>query len=134
LKRVIIVAEGQWGQLKPEDYQPQIEMFRRVLEEAEEPYGSEGRQVGTRKTIQVQVAKTVAEAEMMIKDAAIDTRPEVVIFISRGMEAIAERFAAIYPKIKIIVLTGLIPEGKVIWVHKGWLLGSKFLQNIVLRG
>jgi len=46
MKRVLIVEEGQWGMVKPEDYQALIKMYFDILNTAKEPYGSEGRCVG----------------------------------------------------------------------------------------
>jgi len=61
---------------------------------------------------------TAARSEEIIKSAPINDSITAVVFISRGMEKEAERIAKAYPKVRVIVFTGLIPEGKVIWVKK----------------
>lgn len=127
------MQEGQWGLVKPEDYKEQISLYQQTLDEEEEPYGSEGRQVGFRRAAEVRVVATANEAEKIIKTAPLNERIGVVIFISRGMERIAEKLAATYPKTKVIVFTGLIPEGKVIWVSKAWATSPEAIQNIVLH-
>lgn len=119
-KRVLIVKEGQWGIVSPESYQDQIEMYKEILDRAKDTEGN--------RMAMVEIVATAAEAERRAK-----TEADIVIFISRGMEKEAERFAKAFPRIKVIVFTGAIPEGKVIWVNKGYAADTKTIQNIVLR-
>ena len=119
-QRVFIVKEGQWGSVKPEEYKSIIELYKRVLERALDARGN--------KMATVEIIETAKEAE---KRAEMEA--DVVVFISCGMGEEAERFAKSFPRIKVIVFTGDIPKGKVIWVSKGWAADSKTIQNIVLR-
>lgn len=130
MKRVIIVEEGQWGGVKAEDYRSVINLYREVLETAEVP--SLSVQGKKEKAAEVQVVATVAEAEKKIKEAPLNQMIDVVVFISRGQEFTAERFAKTYPRTRIVVFTGLIPEGKIIWVDKGH-CDHKMIENIVLH-
>ena len=131
MKRVIIVKEGQWGGIKEEDYLPLVNLYREVLERAEVPgpYGDGKKE----KAARVEVVATVAEAEKKIKEAPLNQRIDVVVFISRGVEVEAERLAKSYPKTRIVVFTGLIPEGKIIWVDKAHCADPKMIENIVLH-
>lgn len=119
-QRVFIVKEGSWGSVEAESYQGQIEMYRRTLEEAKDSRGD--------KLADVKTIETAKEAEERAKMEA-----DVVVFISRGMGEKAERLAKAFPRVKVIVFTGAIPEGKVIWVSKGWVDSRKEICDIVLR-
>lgn len=123
-KRVLIVAEGHWGEVR--DYRDMIESYRRILAAAEVTKFSGN---GTEKEAIVEVVETAKEAEREINCGGI----YAIIFISRGMEMFAEKFAATYPKIKVVVFTGLIPYGKVIWIDKMWATEPQVVQRIVLH-
>jgi len=125
MKRVLIVKEGQWGSVKPEEYEEQIELYQRILDEAKDYKGE--------KAAKVEVVATAEKAEKIIKTAPLNDKIDVVIFISRGMEWIAEKFAATYPRTRVIVFTGLIPEGKVIWLQKSATIGGETIRDIVLH-
>ena len=126
MKRVLIVKEGQWGDMKPEEYQPLINYFQQTLEKAELPsLYQEGRK---EKTVEVRIIETAQDAEKILKTEGADA----VLFISRGMEFTAERLATLYPRTRVIVFTGLIPERKVIWINKIW-LNPELIENVVLR-
>ncbi|PJA63867.1 MAG: hypothetical protein CO160_01665 [Candidatus Portnoybacteria bacterium CG_4_9_14_3_um_filter_43_11] len=119
-QRVFIVKEGQWGLMKPEEYESIIKLYKEVLERAEDTKGN--------KMAEVEVVETTKEA---VKRANMEA--DVVVFISRGMEEEAEKLASAYPRIKVVVFTGAIPQGKVIWVNKACAAGMETIQNIVLR-
>lgn len=118
--RVFLVKEGCWGEMKPEDYQVQIEMYRQILEEAKDTQES--------KAAEVTVIDTIEEAEKRLKMEA-----DVVVFISRGVEREAERIARENPNVRVIVFTGLIPKGKVIWVDKAMTMSRETIEDIVLH-
>lgn len=107
------------GTVKPESYQEQIEMYKKILDGVKDAKGN--------KLAMVEIIETAEEAKRRAKMEA-----DIVIFISRGMEEEAERFAEAFPRIKVVVFTGAIPDGKVIWVSKGW-IGRDEICNIVLR-
>lgn len=121
MKRVFIVAEGQWGSVRPEEYQGQIRLYQEILSEAED---SEGK-----KAALVTIVDTIQEAERKLKEEGAD----VVVFISRGVEKDAERIARENPRTRVVVFTGLIPEGKVVWVSKAHAADRKTIQSIVLH-
>ncbi|MDO8424364.1 MAG: hypothetical protein Q7S70_00310 [bacterium] len=128
--RVLIVQEGQWGSVPKENYLEIVEMYKRVLEEAEESCGSEGKK---QKEAEVTIVATASDAERIIKGAPLNTEVNAVVFVSRDMEDVAEILAATYPKLRVVVFTGLIPDGKVVWVSKAWAADSRSIQNIVLH-
>ncbi len=116
-KRVFIVKEGHWGSVEPKEYLEQIEIFKEVIESAEDSLG--------KKLAQVTIIETAKEAQEKV------TGSDAVIFISRGMERVAEKMASENPRVRVVVFTGLIPKGKVIWFDKGW-FDRKAIQNVVL--
>lgn len=132
MKRVIIVGEGTWGQATPGDYKDLVELFRDSLGGAVDSYSIPGSdQAENEKIFRVEVVATAVEAEQIIKSAALNQPIEKVIFVSRGMELIAERLAATYPQIRVIIFSGLVPEGKIVWVNKSVIHDSNTLKDIV---
>lgn len=126
MKKVLIVKEGQWGDIKPEEYQLLINYFQRTLKKVEFPsLYQEGRK---EKAAEVRIIEATQDAEKILKTEGADA----VLFISRGMEFTAERLATLYPKTRVIVFTDLIPERKVIWIDKIW-LNRELIENVVLR-
>jgi uncharacterized protein involved in cysteine biosynthesis len=127
MKRVLIVKEGHFGEVKQEEYAEEIELFRHALEVAEVPslIGREKKE----KAAKVEVVETAQEVEKILSREKVDA----VVFISRGMESSAEKIASSYPKTRITVFTGLIPDGKVVWVDKTWITGKEIIQRPVLR-
>jgi hypothetical protein len=125
MQKVLIVKEGRWGLVEPKEYQEQIEFYQKVLDRAEAPslYGR-----GKEKAAEVRLVETAEEAEKITRIE----RVKAIVFVSRGMEVQAEKFAEAFPKTKVIVFTGAIPEGKVIWVNKACMSDSKQIQDIVL--
>jgi len=119
-KRVFIVAEGQWGMVTSEEYKEQVERYRRILEEAKDFQGN--------RAAEVTIIDTIAEAEKRLA-----TEADVVVFISRGVEKAAERIVREHPRVRVIVFTGLIPEGKIVWVRKMFTADRETIQNIVLH-
>lgn len=126
MKRVLIVKEGHFGDVKPESYMEQIENFRHAIEAAEVP--SLYRHGEKEKAAEVQVVETAQEAEKTLSRE----RVSAVVFIFRGMEHSAERLACLYPEARIVVFTGLIPKGKVVWIDKMWATTRETIQNVVL--
>lgn len=127
MKKVLFVSEGQWGTAEPQEYRDLIDIYVCCLSAAKREFSSCSGKKGDKEAV-VQVMATSAEAEEKIREERIN----VVIFISRSMGDVAKKLAEIFPSTKIIVLTGLIPEGEVIWVNKAWISDPQFLTKIVL--
>ncbi len=121
---VLIVKEGQWGQATPEDYELQVKYLQETLE-AEVPalHG------GTQKAADVEIFATAKEAEHRIQTG---TGVSAIVFVSRDMERTAEEMAARYPRMRVAVWTGFIPDGKVIWIGKGWTTRAEDLRAHIL--
>lgn len=124
MQKVLIVLEGQWGSVKPESYKDTVEAFKLALDKAKVSLGGE-----EEKAAETTIVETVKEAEELVRRGGI----HVLMFISRGMERKAEELAARYPKTRIIVATGLIPEGKVVWLNKWWLSSGDNIREIILN-
>lgn len=127
--RVLIVREGQWGTATPESYEQFIEALRETLERAERTGPNNTKE----KAAKVEVVETWAEAEKRLETAPLNLPIHTVVFVSRDMGETAKRMASKYPRTRIVVFTGLIPEGEVVWVDK-WLLttGQAAIDAIVL--
>lgn len=76
---------------------------------------------------------TAVEAEEKIRREVLNQKTDVVIFMSRDMGWWAKKFAAAFPEKKILVFTGLVPEGEVIWVDKWLIADPQNLRDIVLN-
>lgn len=117
MKKVFIVREGQYDSFtQSDDYKNLIdslvELLVRTTSRADE--------------VSVEVAPTAESIVSRINRERID----VVIFVSRDMARVAEDFAKIFPMTRIVVLTGLIPEGKIIWLDKNW-CNSEIIRKVV---
>lgn len=118
-RRVFIVREGSWGRVEAESYQKQVEFYRRALEGTKDSMGG--------KAARVTVIDTIAEAERRLEMEA-----DVVVFISRGVEQAAERIARENPRVRVVVFTASIPEGKVVWADKAFTADPQMVEQIVL--
>ena len=56
----------------------------------------------------------------------------MVVFISKGMEREAEKIARENPRVRVIVFTVHIPEGKIVWALKSATASRELIQDIVL--
>lgn len=128
MQRVLIIKEGTWRQGQAVAYEHYIEHLRRTLEEALKSSAS-GQQVNA---AEVEVVDTFAAAESVIRLRAVNEQPEIVIFVSRGMEKQAKALAVQHPEMKVMVFTGKLPEGEVIWVDKSSTAHSETLRRLVL--
>lgn len=120
VRRVAIVNAGGWGELsaKKGSYDSIAESFLELLSMATEKDWS-GRE------------RLAAEARVMTssKEALewLDGRG-TVIYLTRGMLHEARKAATEYPKLRIVLLTGDLPEGEVIIAGKQWVGGEVLLK------
>ena len=123
MKNVLIVGTQGWNQLKPEDYASLITTIKNALEDEV--------QVGSHKqpAAEVELVPTPEEARAQLRSGK---RIDVVVFVSRGEQADAEQLALQYPHTRMIVLTGLIPDGLVVWVGKHWIRSSEDIRLHIL--
>ncbi len=118
MQKVVIVASGGWGDLKPQDYRQFIEEHLKAdLEEANKKYDQ--MKIENLK-FSVEEAETSEEA---VKRLA-GSHNGFLVYVTRSKELEAEKVAKENPHLKVIVFTGLIPDGKVRYVNKGWLSRS----------
>ena len=121
-KRVVIVDEGRWGMATKKDYDGVVRTIKWMLERATKKiFGQEKKRAGF-----VKVVDTTEMVLEMIKSNDVD----VLIFNSRSMISEAREIKRKYRHLKVIVLTGLIPDDEIILVDKGW-IGSQFLETVV---
>lgn len=127
LQKVVIVQEGQWGIASRQggDYDGWEKTLGRAIESArrEDPVTHEKEKVA-----EVEFA-TLSDAMEMVSRSRVD----VLVFDSRSMLHHARKVKQAYPKLKVVLFTGLIPEDEVILVSKGWPLGIDMVRRIILE-
>lgn len=125
-KKVIIVNEGGFGDLSAEkgDYNKMIELITAALEEEQKSLSGAGKE----KPVEVTVVKTSNEAEEKMAGNDVD----IVVFVTRGMLAKARGIKATYPRVKVVVLTGLLPEDEVVLINKIWLNNYRSIRDHII--
>ncbi len=120
MKRVVIVNAGgrMSSSAEKSDYQPMVDYLVRHISGLTSP-SCAGEKAAT-----VQVVTSVAEARELIY------RADVMFFMTLGLVQDARRMKAANPNVKVIVLTGLLPEKEVVLVDKGWLC-PEVVENLV---
>ena len=123
-KRVAIVDEGEWGDVRRArgDYADLNKRLKMALEAAETSSLSGHKE----KAAEVKIVQSVKEAGEWLQGYG------AIIFTTRGMLGEAKKFAEQFSKIRVILLTGLIPEGEVVLFNKAWLRDRKQIEEIVL--
>ena len=125
-KKVIIVNEGTWGGVKEKTYDMFVSSIKRALENAVKKDLHSGKE--KKKARSVIVVNSTKEAMEKVEVNDVD----ILIFNSRSMIPEARKIKKEYRRLKVLVLTGLIPDNEVVFVDKGWIssMGSKVLQTI----
>ena len=54
-----------------------------------------------------------------------------LVFVTLGMLGVAERIQAKHRRLKVIVLTGLLPDGRVRLIDKRWVATRDGVRNLV---
>lgn len=129
-KKVIFVNEGGWGDFSASngDYDKIIASFSKKLEKMTQPAAvvSEREKVATAVTV-----KSTDEAIQMMEQEDIDS----LVFFSRSMISKAREVKKSYPRTRVVVFTGLIPDDEVIIASKGWIgLDSDALFKEIIVG
>lgn len=124
MKKVAIVSQGEWGTVSRA--KGSYDYFERYLHEIAD-LAVEGPEPDRRKAAESQIFISLENALGWLNGYG------VMVFTTRGMEAKAEEIAQKHPDIRVILFSGLIPSGRVVYVDKGWDLPSKVLEKILLR-
>ena len=121
--KVAIVKAGEWGDLRQGkgDYDSVIERLEVALREAK-------RAIDSQPAAAVQVVQSTQEALSWVMGSG------TIVYISRGMIREAEKVAAEHLSVRVVLLTGLLPEGRVVFVNKTWISSAEQVENVVLRG
>lgn len=112
--KVVLMVKGfTWGIVKQADADTTADIFVRELRSA---------MVHDPKTKENHRAAMVDVVHYNELEQRLGTHPnpDIVVFPSRGAVVVARRLAAERPRLKIVVLTGKIPDGEVLFVDKGW--------------
>ena len=122
-KRVIMVTGYTWGMVSQEEADDTLQTMVRFFERATVRDYETGTDV---------LAATVE----VVKRGDLEDRlgmypnPDVVVFPSRGAVEVAKELAARRHGPKVVVLTGMIPAGEVLFVDKGW--GPQTISDVII--
>ena len=123
-KTVVIVREGTWGRLTQEDKDRDVAMHKRVLETpifrfripGLLPKGKEEQRAD------VEIVATTDDAR---KRLATHPKVDVVFFDSAVNIPAARALKLEYPKLTVVVLTGMIPKEEVLILNRDWFNGGE---------
>ena len=115
--RVLLVKAKPYRWLDQDSYEG---FFQTISKSIHSFYGDQ---------IEIIIVEEYDHLERVIKSTK--PRPYAVILISAQRSALIEKLAEEYPKIKFIVLTGELPEGKVIFIDKGWMADKLTVAKII---
>jgi|SRR3989344_23031 len=117
--KVAIIKSKGWGWTKPEEYDSLAEELRDAL--AREKYTDGGERAEPR------IFSMASEALAWLDGYGS------MIFLSRGDIDVAKEVASKHPDVRVVLYTGLLPKGEVIYIGKAW--GSnRLLVNATLSG
>jgi hypothetical protein len=120
VEKIVIVNEGQWGEVKRSEYDEIANRLQISLERAINALNE--------RRVEMKLDKEFIEV-IVVKNSAVTTElfsalncTGMIIFLTRGMQYKAQEFANKFGKrgIKVLCYTGLIPEDAVIYIGKGW--------------
>lgn len=112
--KVIWVVKGYtWGAIPQEEADENIRTQVRLLESATR-YDSDAKA-----DVPAAVVEVVERGDLAGRLERYP-RANIVVFPSRGAIDRAKEIALRYRDVKVVVLTGLLPEGEVLFVDKGW--------------
>lgn len=117
--KIVISTEGGWGTSTHEQKTMLAESLKAGLEHQFRK---------SAEACQVEVVKRVTGEE--------DVKPfraDILVFLSRSELRKAKRIKSKYPKLKVVVLTGLIPRDEVVVASTSW-VGETTVFDFVLHG
>ncbi len=127
MQTVVIVNAGGWGGLSAEkgSYDAFVETLREIVDRAERRSSSFSGET-TYRVAEAHVTRSVEEVLKKLDGHG------VLVFVTRGMLGEARRIKREYPNIRVVVLTGDIPDDDVIVVSKRWILSNEQLERVIL--
>ena len=90
--KVIIVEQGSLGNVQGDEYEAIINLLKRRIMKDE--------------GVGVTFVPTLADAQDILKQEEMSS----IVFISRGMLSEARQIKDDYPKLRVVIFTGLLPE------------------------
>lgn len=118
--RVLFVREVGKGSVDQETSDSCLNSVIRLLEREKTVDHRTGIR-GEMPLVSIEVVGTLQEALESIQALSF---PDMVVFNSCSMENAAKQLNLRYPKIKVVILTGLMPENTIAWVPRSWLHGD----------
>lgn len=113
---VFFVREGTWGTVTQVESTRYLEQVAAVVADAKR------RDPNTKEEVARAVVRIIDGVESPeFKQALEYGLVNVLVFNSRSQIELARRFKKQNPRIRVVVLTGLIPDDEIIILHKGWL-------------
>jgi DNA-binding NarL/FixJ family response regulator len=128
-QRVLIVNEGGWGGVEKETYNSIVHSIKQLLEKATKKDYHSGKEKKRAKF--VTVVGSIEEAMEKVRMGDVD----VLIFNSSSMIFEARKIKKEYRQLKVIVLTGLLPDDELILLNKAWIFspGKSILETVVFN-
>lgn len=139
LKKILIVKEGEWGDLHSEkgDYDSLFELLKKTIERSTRVFDSFSGKFEQRQVAEVEFVETSKEAMSRVFEAPLNVQVHAVIFKSRSMIDVARKFkkrcCETNRKTKVILFSGLLPEEEVILIEHSWGLDSESIQRIIVQ-
>lgn len=124
-KVVLCVREGTWGALPQESAVRYLETC--IVEPLQR---ARQRDLDTKEETPaacVEVMDTLEQAKERLTRGGVD----VLVLNSRSMIGEARSLKKQYPRVQVMVLTGLIPQDEVVLVAKDWLQGEGLIKIIL---
>lgn len=110
---VWVIKGFTWGAMTQDEADENVGTVVRLLERATK------RDRNTNEDVPIAQVEVVEREELTDRLGSYP-RADIVVFPSRGALEVAKKLAAQPHCPKVVVLTGLIPDGEVQFVDKGW--------------
>lgn len=123
-RKVLFVREGTWGVATQEDEDRYREMIERIVREIKTGGSGADRDAPV---ATVETVETAEDAVRRLEQGDVD----VLVFNSRSHVSTARELKKRFPRVKMVVMTGLIPKDEVIIVNKAWIHGDVIRQLFI---
>lgn len=120
--RVVFVRQGTWGITTQEEEDGYLEVIKLSVSIIK----NHGPHADMEAAATVETVETSDDARRRLEQGNVD----VLVFNSRSHISAARELKRHFPRVKIVVMTGLIPKEEVIIVHKAWIHGEEITRRI----
>lgn len=124
-KWVVICTDAHWGTVTKEDYEESAESLRQLIEGLEVEQNDKAEKLAI-----VDIVDTQAAVKKILRESPLNEAVDILIFLSRGAISEARAIKRQYKHLRVVVLTGLIPEDEVVILSKSWTRVG-FLKDLI---